>query len=63
MANHEFWGDWKNKTKLEEAAIKSLKAARVIIIQNIPKEEIVAIYARGSFVRREMNKKSDSALV
>ena len=59
MVNYEFWKDWKRKTKLEQAAIRSLKIAKKIILQNIPKEEIVSIYAKGSFVRREMNKKSD----
>ena len=59
MINHEFWKDWKRKTKLEESAIKSIKIARKLILSEIPKEQIVAIYAKGSFVRREMNKKSD----
>ena len=59
MVNYEFWKDWKRKTKLEESAIKSLKTARKIILQNIPKDEVVSIYAKGSFVRRELNKKSD----
>jgi len=59
MVNYEFWKDWKRKTKLEESAIKSIKMARKIIFYEIPKEQIVAIYAKGSFVRREMNKKSD----
>jgi len=56
---NEFWKDWKRKTKLEESAIQSLKSAKKIILQNIPKNEIIAIYVKGSFVRREMNKKSD----
>ena len=55
----EFWKDWKRKTKLEEQAIKTLKAGKKIILKNIPKEQIVAIYAKGSFIRREMNRKSD----
>lgn len=55
----EFWRDWKRKTKLEETAIKSLKSAKKIILANISKREIIAIYVKGSFVRREMNKKSD----
>ena len=55
----EFYTLWKRKTKLEERAIKSLKAAKKIILNNILKKEIIAIYAKGSFVRREMNKKSD----
>ncbi|MFO7710453.1 MAG: nucleotidyltransferase domain-containing protein [Candidatus Woesearchaeota archaeon] len=54
-----FWNDWKRKTKLEESAIKSIKTGRKILLNEIPKEQIVAIYAKGSFVRREMNKKSD----
>ncbi|MBS3119024.1 hypothetical protein J4417_05120 [Candidatus Woesearchaeota archaeon] len=59
MVNYEFWKDWKRKTKLEESAINSLKSAREIILKNIPRDEIVVIYAKGSFVRREMNKESD----
>lgn len=55
----EFWKDWKRKTKLEEAGIKSLKWAKKIILDNIPKSKIIAIYVGGSFVRREMTKKSD----
>lgn len=55
----EFYNSWKRKTKLEENAIKSLKSAKKIILENIPKKEIIAIYVKGSFVRREMNNKSD----
>ncbi|MCR4323565.1 MAG: nucleotidyltransferase domain-containing protein [Nanoarchaeota archaeon] len=54
-----FWKDWKRVTKLEKQAIKSVKSARKIILKNIPQEEIIAIYLKGSFVRREMNKYSD----
>lgn len=55
----DFWKNWKKKTKLEEAAIESLKQAKRIILKNIPKNKIVAIYVGGSFIRREMIKKSD----
>ncbi len=57
--NKEFWKDWKRITPHEEKAIKSLKNGKKIILDNIPNEEIVAIYAKGSFIRREMNEKSD----
>jgi len=59
----EFWKDWKRKTKLEEEAIKSLVKGKQIIMKSIPKEEIIAIYAKGSFIRRDMNKNSDVDLV
>lgn len=55
----EFWKDWKEKTEIEEKAIKTLLEGKKIILENIPKEEIVSIYVKGSFPRREMNKKSD----
>jgi len=55
----EFWRDWKSKTEIEEAAIKSLRAAKKIILENVPRDELRAIYVKGSFVRREMNEKSD----
>ena len=55
----EFWKDWKRKTKIEESAIKSLMKGIKIILENIPKDQIIAIYVKGSFPRREMNDKSD----
>ena len=59
MNQKEFWKDWKKVTKLEKEAINSLKKAKKVILENIPKDEIIAIYVYGSFARREMNKKSD----
>ena len=59
----EFYKLWKRKTKLEEQAIKSLKSARKMILKNIPNREIFAIYVKGSFIRREMNQKSDVDMV
>ena len=56
---YEFWRDWKRKSKLEEDAIRSIRVAKKIILDNIPKEEIIAIYVKGTFVRRELNKHSD----
>lgn len=50
---------WRNKTKIEKAAINTLKKGKEIILKNIPKDEIIAIYVGGSFIRREMNEKSD----
>ena len=55
----QFWRDWKRKTKLEESAIKNLKSIKRIILKRIPKSKIISIYVKGSFIRREMNKKSD----
>lgn len=54
-----FWKNWKKITKLEKAAIRSLKIGKKIILENIPRDQIIAIYVYGSFVRRDMNKKSD----
>ncbi len=59
----EFYTDWKRKTKIEENAIKALKSAKRVILNGIPKKEIIAIYVKGSFPRREMNKKSDVDIV
>lgn len=59
MKNYKFWNNWKRKTRLEQSAITSLNAARRIILHHIPKQEIVAIYAKGSFIRREMIANSD----
>ena len=55
----EFYKDWKKLTKQEEEAVKALKKGKKIVLENIPKQEIIAIYAKGSFIRREMKKGSD----
>lgn len=62
-SKYEFWKNWKRKTKIEEDAIKSIRKAKKILFETIPKKEIVAIYIKGSFVRREMNEKSDVDIV
>lgn len=54
-----FWSDWKKLSKLEKEGAKSILYAKKIILEHIPKNEILAIYVKGSFVRREMNKHSD----
>ena len=59
MVIEKFYKNWKNITNLEKKAITSLNKAKRIILKNIPKEEIIAIYVKGSLVTREMNKKSD----
>lgn len=58
-----FWKDWKNKTKIEINAIKSIQEAQKVLFKEILKERIVAIYVKGSFVRREMNTKSDVDII
>jgi len=55
----EFWKNWKRKNKLELDAIKVIKKGKKLILDNISKDNILAIYLKGSFVRREMNKYSD----
>jgi predicted nucleotidyltransferase len=59
----QFWEDWKRKSKLELEAIKNLKQTIRSIVKEAPKEEILSVYVKGSFVRREMNKKSDVDVV
>lgn len=58
MAN-EFWRAWTNRTPAEDAAIRTLNAARKTIIETIPNDELIAIYAKGSLVRRELTARSD----
>ena len=55
----DFWEDWKRKNKIELKGIEVVKKARNLILKNLPKREIVGIYCKGSFPRREMNKSSD----
>ena len=59
----EFWKSWKNKSKLEITAINSIKKAKNLLLENIPKKQITAIYIKGSFVRRELTKNSDVDIV
>jgi predicted nucleotidyltransferase len=59
MIKKNFWTYWKRITPQEEKAVKVLKIGKKIVLENIPNEEIFAIYAKGSFIRREMNEKSD----
>jgi len=60
---YEFWKDWKRITKLEKSAIESLKEGKKLILNNIPKNQIIAIYSKGSLPRRELDKHSDVDLV
>lgn len=53
------WKKWENITPFEQEAITSALAARRIITTHIPRDEIVAIYLKGSFIRREMTPTSD----
>jgi len=59
----EFWKSWGRLNKFEVGGIKSIRAGKKIILNNVPKEEVIAIYVKGSFIRREMNKYSDVDLV
>jgi hypothetical protein len=63
MVNYNFWQDWKKKNKVEQKAIKSVKKARDLVINSVPKNKLVAIYIKGSFTRREMKKGSDVDMV
>ncbi len=54
-----FYDNWKKKTKLEKAGIVTLKLAQDLIFENVSRDEIVSIYVKGSFPRREMNVGSD----
>lgn len=60
---YDFWASWKNKTQIEKQAIKVILLVRKLIANSIPKRELVAIYIKGSFVRREMKKGSDVDIV
>lgn len=60
---NRFWKSYKNKTKIEKKAIKSIENALDFLFQNIPKEKIVSVYIKGSFVTREMDRKSDIDIV
>ncbi|MEK6889264.1 MAG: nucleotidyltransferase domain-containing protein [Nanoarchaeota archaeon] len=59
MEIKEFWKSWKNKSKIEKIAIESIYRAVDFLFESIPKEKIISVYIKGSFVTREMTRKSD----
>lgn len=63
MIQYNFWVNWKDKTEIEKKAINSVEKARDLVIKAIPKDNLVAIYIKGSFARREMKKGSDVDMV
>ena len=63
MVKYNFWEDWRNKTEIELNAIEKVKLARDLIIKSVPKKVLIAIYIKGSFVRREMKEGSDVDMV
>ena len=60
---NRFWNKWKLKSSKEEIAIDSIEKAIKTLFEFIPKEKIISIYIKGSFVRREMDEKSDVDIV
>jgi len=60
---NRFWKKWKNVDEIERKAIASLERAIEILFKKVPKEKIVSVYVKGSFVRREMHRKSDVDIV
>src|SRR3989344_3691702 len=63
VLNYDFWKSWKDITSTERKAIEKIVLARQLIIQSLPIEQLVAIYVKGSFVRREMRPESDIDIV
>ena len=59
LLNLSFIDSWNNVTEQEERALETLKKGMAIVFGHIPKEHITAVYVKGSFARREMNKHSD----
>ncbi|MBS3162850.1 hypothetical protein J4467_02900 [Candidatus Woesearchaeota archaeon] len=51
------------KAEIEKSAIIKVEKARELIIKSIPKRELVSIYIKGSFARREMKSGSDVDMV
>ncbi len=61
--HYDFWDIWTDITPIEKKAIEVTIRARDKVISSVPKEELIAIYVKGSFVRREMNEGSDVDMV
>jgi hypothetical protein len=63
LAGLDFWDKWPNITAIEKRAITATTKARSKVISSTPSGELVAIYIKGSFIRREMNDQSDVDMV
>ncbi|MCF7866219.1 nucleotidyltransferase domain-containing protein [Candidatus Woesearchaeota archaeon] len=60
---NRFWNDWELKSSKEDIAIDSIEKAIKTLFEFMPKEKIISIYIKGSFVRREMDENSDVDIV
>lgn len=60
---NKFWKGYKNKSQIENKAIESIEKALSFLFDNIPKEKIISVYIKGTFVTREMNRNSDVDIV
>lgn len=58
-----FYKKWQKKTELERKYIEALEYALELILKQSFKKNIIAVYVKGSFVYREINKDSDIDLV
>ncbi len=63
MPNYNFWKNWEHKTRIEKIAIQQVIKTRKLVIKAVPAKGLVAIYIKGSFVRREMTTASDVDMV
>jgi predicted nucleotidyltransferase len=61
--NYKFWNNWKRKTQQEKRYIKSLEKALNWLKNQSFAKDIIAVYVKGSFVDRELMKKSDIDIV
>lgn len=63
MKDNKFYNSWENITDFEKSGIETLNIAKQKILEVIPNDEIISIYIKGSFPRRETNKNSDIDMV
>jgi predicted nucleotidyltransferase len=59
----QFYESWQKKTQQEKKYIKALEKALNWLQEQPFKKDILAVYVKGSFVYRELNKDSDIDLV
>lgn len=56
---NNFWDEWGDINELEKKAISSLLKAKELILKTIPKDNIFAIYVKGSMIQRGLKQESD----
>ncbi|MGM5480580.1 MAG: hypothetical protein ACQESC_03915, partial [Nanobdellota archaeon] len=60
---NRFWNEWTSINDIEKQAISGVERALKTIFEHVGEDKIHSIYIKGSFIRRDMDSKSDVDIV